>query len=84
MYKKQGGINMGIGIATININKKDDSTVWGFDRTWIEFYPALLGTVKKIYIPESLALLLMNENRYDLYTMFRRSPELLDEYKMAA
>ena len=25
-----------MGIATLNINKKDDSTIWNFNRTWIE------------------------------------------------
>lgn len=69
-----------MGIATLNINKKDNSTIWNFNRTWIEFYPALYGKIKKIYIPETLALLFANENRWKLYEMFKNN-EILDIYR---
>lgn len=65
-----------MGVATLNINKKDDSTVFGFKRTWIEFYPTLYGKVKKIYIPEALAHLFINENRRKLYEMFKNNKTL--------
>lgn len=69
-----------MGIATLNINKKDDSTIWNFNRTWIEFYPTLYGKIKKIYIPEALAHLFVNENRRKLYEMFKNN-EILDTCK---
>lgn len=73
-----------MGMATININKKDDSTVWGFNRTWIEFHPALDGVVKRIYISENMAKLLLRDDRWSLYEMFKSNSSLLDEYKEVA
>lgn len=73
-----------MGIAIIHKNKRDDSTIWNFNRTWIEFKPAINGVVRKIYIPESMADLLMNTNGWDLYDMFESDNSMLSEYNEVA
>lgn len=62
-----------MGMAIIKINKIDDSSIFRFKRTWIEFYPALYGKIKKIYISEVIANFFLDDNRENLYEMFKNN-----------